>query len=132
MDDDNGSVIGGDPLRDGMHLSLRYRRDFVVTDAARLLAAARRVFLELNPDAAPQDADVAVTCAADAIFTILEGAGLFGDALESRLAAHEADGLRAGGSRAQVVIDEPDPLRAGWDCFRTGDVYALPPSAVDP
>jgi hypothetical protein len=130
-EDDNGSIIGDDPLRDGMHVSVRCRRDFVVTDAARLLTAARRVYRDLNPDATAQDADEMVTCAADAIFTLLEGAGLFGDAIETRLAAHEGDGLEAGGFRAQAVFDDPEPLRAGWDCFRMGDVYALPPGAVD-
>lgn len=129
--DDDGGIIGGDPLREGMYLSVRLRRDFLVTDAARLLGAARRVYRDLNPGATAQDAAVAVTCAADAVFVIVESAGMLGDAADAGLAAHEADGLRAGGFRAQVVIDEPGPLPAGWDCLRTGDVFALPPSAIE-
>jgi hypothetical protein len=37
------STTGDDPLVDGMHISLRMRLDFVVTDAGRFLTAARRV-----------------------------------------------------------------------------------------
>src|SRR5262245_7782201 len=99
-------VIGDEPLVDGMNISVRYRRDFVVTDAARLLDAARGVFCELNPDASPDDAAEVVTCAADAIFTILEGDGLVGDAIDARLASRERDGVKVLGWRAQVVIDE--------------------------
>jgi len=110
-----------------MNVSLRYRRDFVVTDAARLLEAARQAYRELHPEASPEDAVAMVTGAADAIFTILERDGLLGEAIEARLAERERDGLQLGGSRAQVVFDDPAPLLRGWDCFRTGDVFALPP-----
>jgi hypothetical protein len=126
MDDDK-AVLGDDPLIDGMNISLRFRRDFVVTDAARLLEAARQAYRELHPEASPQDAVVMVTSAADAIFTILERDGLLGEAIEARLAERERDGLQLGGTRAQVVLDDPAPLPRGWDCFRTGDVFALPP-----
>ncbi|MEV0566627.1 hypothetical protein [Dactylosporangium sp. NPDC050588] len=129
MDEAQFSIDGGDPLRDGMRLSVRLRYDFTVTDAARLLAAARRLHLDLHPEATPEDAAAVVTCAADAIFTVLEHAGV-GEPLEARLAGFTTDGLEAGGFRAQAVIDEPDPLPAGWDCFRTGDVFALPPSST--
>jgi hypothetical protein len=129
--DDDGTIIGGDPLVNGMHLSIRYRRDFVVTDAARLLKAARRVFLELNPEATPDDAAAVVTCAADAVFAILERDGLLGDDIDARLRARAADGLDLGGARAQVVINDPDPLRPGPDCFRTEDPFALPAADRD-
>lgn len=122
---DDGTILGDDPLTDGMHISVRLRRDFVVTDAARLLATARRVFLELNPTATAADAEAAVANAADAVFTILESDGLLGDTLDARLAAREADGLGPAGWRAQLIANEPDPLRPGWDCLR-GDVFALP------
>ena len=39
MKDDG--VVGDEPLADGMHIAVRVRRDFTVTDAGRLLAAAR-------------------------------------------------------------------------------------------
>ncbi|MEV4140490.1 hypothetical protein AB0J72_51040 [Dactylosporangium sp. NPDC049742] len=129
MDKAQVPIAGNDPLRDGMNLSVRLRYDFTVTDAARLLAAARRLHLDLHPEATPEEAAAIVTCAADAIFTVLEHAGL-GETLEARLTGFAADGLETGGFRAQAVIDEPDPLPAGWDCFRTGDVFALPPSST--
>lgn len=121
----DGTVIGDDPLADGMNVSVRFRRDFVVTDAARLLATARGVFLELNPTATPDDADAAVASTADAIFTILERDGLIGDAVDARLAAREADGLGLAGWQAQLIPNEPEPLRPGQSCLR-GDVFALP------
>lgn len=123
---DDGIVIGDDPLTDGMNVSVRLRRDFVVTDAARLLATARRVYIELNPTATTHDAETAVANAADAIFTILESDGLIGDPLDARLAAREADGLGTAGWRAQIVANEPEPLRPGGDCLRGDDVFALP------
>jgi hypothetical protein len=119
-------TVDADPLVDGMAISVRYRRDFVVTDAARLLDAARAAFRELDPEATPEDAAEVVTCAADAIFTILQRDGLIGDAIDARLAGREAEGLKVLGWSAQTVIDEPEPLRPGHDCFRTGDVFALP------
>ncbi|MBX6748552.1 MAG: hypothetical protein IRY85_02595 [Micromonosporaceae bacterium] len=124
-------IVGDEPLADGMNISLRYRRDFVVTDAARLLEAARAAYRELHPEATPEDAVAMVTCAADAIFTILERDGLLGDAIDARLAERERDGLKLGGARAQVVVNEPEPLPPGWECVRTGDVFALPPEHAD-
>ena len=84
-----------------MALSLRLRRDFTVTDADRLLTAARRIYRELNPDTSADEASGTVTCAADALFVILEHAGLLGDAADSRLSSHAADGLAGGGWRAR-------------------------------
>ncbi|MET7421217.1 hypothetical protein [Dactylosporangium sp. NPDC005555] len=49
-----------------MRLSVRLRHDFTVTDADRLLAAARRVHREPHPGGTQQDAVRAVTCAAHA------------------------------------------------------------------
>src|SRR5690242_20481778 len=90
-----------------MALSLRLRRDFTVTDADHLLTAARRIYRELNPDTS---AAATVSCAADALFVILEHAGLLGDAADDRLSGHAADGLAVGRWRAQIVVDEPAPL----------------------
>lgn len=125
------STIGDDPLADGMALSLRLRRDFGVTDADRLLTAARRIYRELNPDTSADEATGTVTCAADALFVILEHAGLLGDAADDRLSSHGADGLAIGGWRAQIVLGEPAPLspEPRSDCLR-GDVFALPPATT--
>ncbi|MCW6011023.1 hypothetical protein K1W54_41740 [Micromonospora sp. CPCC 205371] len=120
-------VIGNDPLADGMSLSIRLRRDFTVTDADRLLIAARRIYLELNPDMSAGEASAMVTCAADALFVIVEHAGLLGDATDNRLADRAADGLAVEGWRAEAVMNEPEPLAPGprSNCLR-GDVFALP------
>ncbi|GIF46590.1 hypothetical protein DFJ67_8449 [Asanoa ferruginea] len=114
-------ILGDEPLVDGMTISLRYRRDFVVADAARLLAEARRLHRELQPGA---DAEAAVTCAADAIYTILQHAGIVGDAVDAELVT---PGLELAGWRSQITVNEPEPLRPGYDCLRTGDLFALPP-----
>jgi hypothetical protein len=127
-DDPDVEVTGDEPLVDGMVLSVRLRHDFTVTDADRLLATARRLYRELNPDAGAEEAAEMVTCAADALFTVLEHAGMLGDALDERLAA--ADGLARGGYVAQAVINQPDPLspHPRGNCLRTGDLFALPES----
>jgi hypothetical protein len=123
-------VIGDDPLVDGMRIAVRFRRDFVVTDAERLLAAARGAFIELNPGATDDDAVAAVTCAADAVYTVLERDGLFGDGADDALTLRASDGLVCGGSIAQVTFDDPQPLPVGGCFFGVqGDVFALPPGS---
>jgi hypothetical protein len=126
---DEDAVIGDEPLVDGMSLSIRLRRDFTVTDAARLLAAARRTYVRLHPGSTEEQAAEHVTCAADALFVLLEHAGLLGDELDRQLAAHTTDGLAAGGWRAQVITDEPRPLapEPRQNCL-LGDPFALPTS----
>jgi hypothetical protein len=113
----------------GMRLSVRFRRDFTVTDADGLLAAARRTYCELHSGASAAEANDMVACAADALFVILEQAGLFGRTADDRLADHASNGLATGGWRAQVVLDEPHPLapRQLSDCLRGDDVFVLPP-----
>jgi hypothetical protein len=130
--DDDG-VIGDDPLVNGMVLSLRLRRDFTVADADRLLATARRTYRALNPGSSAEEARKTLACAADALFILLEHAGLLGDTVDSRLAGYTTDGLTVGGWRAQVVLNEPDPLspEPRRDCLRGGDVFALPPGGAD-
>jgi hypothetical protein len=131
MPDDDVMFVD-DPLADGMVLSLRLRRDFTVTDADTLLAVARRIYRELNPGTDPAEAAGTVTSAADALFVILEHAGLLGDAADTRLSRHAADGLDVGGWRAEIVNNEPAPLspRPRSDCLRD-DVFDLP-SQSDP
>ena len=46
MKDDG--IAGDEPLADGMHIAVRVRRDFTVTDAGRLLAAARAAYVQVN------------------------------------------------------------------------------------
>lgn len=103
-----------------MRISLRLRRDFLVTDATRVLVAGRRAFAELNPDVATEDVEQHVTTAADAVFALLDRDGL--------VVEHGADGLAAGGYRAQLTINDPMPLSHPPTCFEGDpDVLALPP-----
>ena len=129
MDDNDIMIeeIGNDPLANRMSLSVRLRRDFTVTDADRLLTTARRIYCELN-DTSADEASEMVTCAADALFVILEHAGLLGDATYSRLAAYAVDGLEVGGWRARAVTNEPWPLAPGprSNCLRGDEVFMIP------
>lgn len=120
---------GDDALADGMHVVVRLRHDFTITDAQRLLGAARAAYLEGNPGVTKRDAEELVTGVADVMFTLLERDGLVGDAAGAKLSSHRDDGLQAGGWRAQVTINETRRLRSGPDCFQRGDVFALPPQA---
>lgn len=119
-------ITGDEPLADGMHLVIRLRRDFTVTDAARLIAAARAAYIELNPGATELDAEQMVVSAADAIFAIFERDGLLGQPAEAAVASHADDGLEPGGWRAQVTANESRRLPPGPDCFDPGDIFALP------
>jgi hypothetical protein len=123
---DHDVIVGDEPLADGMHIAVRLRRDFTVTDAGRLLAAARAAYARENPGATASEAEAAVTSAADAIFTILESGGLLGLAADRALAVHAVHGLEPGGYRAQVTFNESRCLPAGPGCFEEGDVFALP------
>jgi hypothetical protein len=109
-----------------MHIAVRIRRDFTVIDAERMLAAARRAYVELNPGSSERDAEDVVTSAADAIFTLLERDGVIGSASDAKLAERAEHGLEPGGWRAQVTTNEKLRLPAGPDCFHRGDVFALP------
>jgi hypothetical protein len=122
-------VIGDEPLEDGMHVAIRIRRDFMITDAQGVLAAARTAYRELNPGSSQAEAAESVSSASDAIFTILEHAGILGPKADTALAGRATDGLAAHGQRVQVTINESRRLQAGVDCFGTADVFALPAGA---
>lgn len=127
MDDD--SIIGDEPPVDGMHIAVRIRRDFTISNAARLLASARAAYIELNPGTTEHEAAELVTSARDAIFALLEHEGLLGDAVDAQLASHAVNGLDLGGWRGQVTVNETRQLPPGPDCFEQGDVFALPTNA---
>src|SRR6202042_735091 len=79
------AVIGDHVLVYGMHVAIRLRHDFTVTDAQQLLAAPRAAYVADNTTASQRDAEEAMTGPSDVIFTLLERDGLFGEAAESRL-----------------------------------------------
>jgi len=109
-----------------MHVAIRIRRDFVITDAQRVLVAGRTAYRELNPESSQAEADESVSSAADAIFTILEHAGVLGPKADAAVAARATDGLVPQGQRAQLTINEKRRLPASPDCFADDDVFALP------
>jgi len=121
-----GKAVGDEPLEDGMHVAIRIRRDFLITNAQRVLGAARTAYRELNPGSSSAEADEAVSSAADAIFTLLEHAGILGPQADAALAARATDALASQGQRAQITINESRRLPAGPDCFANDDVFALP------
>jgi hypothetical protein len=121
------SVVGDEPLVEGLRMTLRMRRDFTVTDADRLLAAARTAYRELNPEASEDRAAGMVTSAADALYTLLERVGVLGDGVDDVLAEYAIDGLGIGGQVSEVTFDDPFPLPLGPCHFGVDhDVFALP------
>jgi hypothetical protein len=130
--DDGIKVTGNDPLVNGMNISVRMRLDFVVTDAERFLAAARRAYRAVYPDTDDEQAAQAVTCAADAIFTVLEHARVLPASPDEQLATYDLDGLERGGWRAQAIFNDPWPLHKGGCGFGAApDPFALPEHEID-
>jgi hypothetical protein len=121
------AVIGDDALVDGMHVTMRLRHDFTITDAQQLLAAARAACVADNTEASRRDAEEAVTGLSDVMFTLLERDGLVRETAETTLASHASCGLKTDGWRAQVTINETRHLERGQECFDQGDIFALPP-----
>ncbi len=96
-----------------MNIAIRLSREFTVTDAGLLLAAAQAACAREDPGATAREAETVVTSAADAIFTILESGGPLGLAADRALAVHAVHGLEPGGCRAQVTFNESRRLPAG-------------------
>lgn len=133
----------------GMTLSVRMRRDVVIVDPDRFLAAARAAFRELHPDASEAAATEAVGDVHDAMFALLERAGPaettgpriwpspgdppeFGRGAEppGHRVTDRSDGLSPAGWLQQVVL-EPQPLQ-DVGCFFPADPFALPQDRDSP
>lgn len=125
----DAEVEGDEPLAGGMRISVRVRRDFVVSDAGRFLRPGRRAYVEITPGATEADAERMVTSAADAMFALIERAGMIGQNLDDLLHSAAADGLTPGGQAARLTFDQEQPLPSGrcWFGFPDKDVFALPP-----
>lgn len=116
----------------GMVLSLRTRRDVVIADPERFLAAARQAYLELNPGVSEATAAEAVADVHDAAFTLLERDGSLGGPPGHREGPDEPvrpDGLRPAGAITQLVPSAEYTV-AGLACFLPADPFALPPEAT--
>jgi hypothetical protein len=131
-----------------MTISVRMRRDVVVADPQRFLAAARRAYRDLHPEVDEAEAAGLIVDAVDAAYALLERFGHL-EPDDPRAAARRAptvhhtpehtgrapvdgppdprrpDGLSAAGWRTQIVLNDPMPLRDPG-CFDQADPFALP------
>lgn len=116
-----------------MTISVRTRRDVVVVDPDRFLAAARSAYRELNPDLTDAEVAEAVADVTDAAFALIDRHGDLvtdpdraGDPpLPGTRLPDRPDGLSPAGRIREVVLDEP-PLQ-DYGCFLPDDVFTRPP-----
>jgi hypothetical protein len=122
-----------------MTISVRSRRDVVIMDPERFLAAARQAYRDLNPQVSEDDVINEITDIHDAVHAILDRDGqLAADALRPPGMPTVGPGGRRPGDR---VTDRPDGLSpAGWvqwvvrdevplhdrGCFLPRDPFRLP------
>ncbi|MEU8510141.1 hypothetical protein AB0C76_00950 [Kitasatospora sp. NPDC048722] len=125
----------------GMTISVRTRRDVVVVDPERFLAAARAAFRELYPGTSEEDALRHVRDVTVAAGVLLDrdgvlapglrdaGAGRCGP-LPGRRVLDRPDGLSPAGEILRIVVDDPQPLQdiALLQLTECRDLFALPPT----
>ncbi|MEV7021977.1 hypothetical protein [Kitasatospora sp. NPDC093558] len=125
----------------GMTISVRTRRDVVVVDPERFLAAARAAFREVYPGTSEEDAHRDVRDVVDAAAVLLERDGVLAPGLRDAGASacgpfpglrvlDRPDGLSPAGELQQIVLDDPEPLQDIM-LFQLGqgrDLFALPPT----
>jgi hypothetical protein len=121
----------------GMTISVRSRRDVVVVDPDRFLAAARLAMQDLDPSLTSAQAATAVTDVGDAVFALLDRDGDLAPAttptsddkggarIPGTPVADRADGLAPAGALRQIVLDDLCTLR-DYGCFLPDDPFALP------
>ncbi|MGO1054860.1 hypothetical protein [Crossiella sp. CA198] len=127
----------------GMTISIRSRRDVVIMDPERFLAAARQACRELHPEATEAQLDAATTDVYDAVQLLLDrhsqlipvedGAGSTpeigrGAPLPGIRIKDRPDGLSPAGWMQAVVVEESMPLQ-DYGCFLPADPFALPKDA---
>ncbi len=116
-----------------MIISVRTRRDVVVVDPARFLAAARAAYRDLHPDADEAE----ITDVYDAVGVLLDRFGPlasdapdqlvgYGGPLPGHRVLDRPDGLSPAGELQQIVVDDPMALQ-DYGCFLPEDPFALPP-----
>jgi hypothetical protein len=130
-----------------MTVSVRSRRDVVIVDPERFLAAARQALREADADLTEEQAAAAIIDVYDAVHALLDRHGqLAGDVIDGSMdpevgrgaprpgvrVAGRADGLSPAGWLQQIVVDEPMPLQ-DYGCFLPEDPFALrTPLDTDP
>ncbi|GAA0450973.1 hypothetical protein Aca07nite_55310 [Actinoplanes capillaceus] len=126
------------PPRAGMTISVRSRRDVVVVDPDRFLAAARQALRDGDPELSEAQAQAAITDVYDAVHVLLDRDG--------QLAADEADdlvgvrgrppgvrvtdrpdGLSPAGHLQEIVVVDGPPLQ-DYGCFLPSDLFNRPES----
>ncbi|MET8908930.1 hypothetical protein [Micromonospora sp. NPDC004551] len=130
-------MTGAVAPRAGMTISIRTRRDVVVMDPDRFLAAARQALRDRHPGLTDAEAAEAVADVHDAVHAILDRDGaLAADAVNGDTArgllpgtrvSDRPDGLSPAGWLQQVVVDDPQPLQ-DYGCFLPADPFAVPPT----
>jgi hypothetical protein len=121
-----------------MTISIRTRRDVVIVDPERFLAAAREAFREMNglPEDSPvgeiSDVYAAVHALLDRHGRLAAGAPVvgYGGPRPGERTLDRPDGLSPAGEIEQIVLDDPRPLR-DYGCFLPADPFALPANATD-
>jgi hypothetical protein len=121
----------------GMTISVRTRRDVVVVDPERFLAAARQALRDQNPELTTAQIAEAITDVYDAVHALLdrdgdlapegmadERVGVGGRRPGVRV-SDRPDGLSPGGWIQEVVIDDSPPLQ-DYGCFLPEDPFAVP------
>ncbi|MEO3777486.1 hypothetical protein ABGB16_11685 [Micromonospora sp. B11E3] len=129
-------MAGAEAPKAGMTISIRTRRDVVVVDPDRFLAAARQALRDRNPGLTDAEAAEAVVDVHDAVHALLDRDGtLAADAVDGEAnvggslpgvwVSDRPDGLSPAGWLQQVVLDDPQPLR-DYGCFLPADPFAVP------
>jgi hypothetical protein len=134
-------MVESEAPHEGMTISLRLRRDLVITDPDRFLAAARRAYHDLHPDLCEADVAEAIGDVHDAVFALLDHEGGHtliwpdnrtpeagrGAPLPGERVADRPDGLSPAGLLLEVVLDERQPLQ-DYGCFLPDDPFGQEPS----
>ncbi|WP_157556249.1 hypothetical protein [Herbidospora yilanensis] len=119
-----------------MTISVRTRRDVVVVDPARFLAAARAAYRDLHPGVSEEVAADNVADVYDAVGILLDRLGRLaadvretpvghGGATPGHRLLDRPDGLSPAGEVQQIVLGDLTPLQ-DYGCALPEDLFALP------
>ncbi|MFE6865033.1 hypothetical protein ACFVFS_00585 [Kitasatospora sp. NPDC057692] len=118
----------------GMTISVRTRRDVVVVDPERFIAAARAACREDSPEISEERAAELIGDVYDAVWALIDRFGrLAADGPDSgglpgQRIAGRPDGLSPAGEFQCIVLNDPVPLQ-DYGCFMPEeyDPFAVPP-----
>ncbi|MEH1169447.1 hypothetical protein V6V47_29115 [Micromonospora sp. CPCC 205539] len=120
----------------GMVISIRTRRDVVVMDPDRFMAAARQALRDRHPGLTDAEVAEAVSDVYDAVHALLDRDGtLAADAVDGELVgvggrrpgvrvSGRPDGLSPAGWLQEVVLEDAQPLQ-DYGCFPPEDPFAV-------